>query len=203
MRRCLFPLGVITLAVYLLSVGGCRSTPPTNFYMLMPSPASETPGLATLSARGPSIGLGPVTLPKYLDRPQIVSRSSRAKLNLEDLDQWAAPLKDNVASVLAENVSMFVPTDHIVVHPWPRSVSIDYQMPVDILRFDSTMGGGEVFLLARWRIVDKDGKELVMKKSRFKQQVASSDYETTVIAMSRALEDLSRAMVNALHGVAR
>jgi uncharacterized lipoprotein YmbA len=203
MRRLLFPLGVITLVVYLISVGGCASSTPTNFYVLTPSPGSESLGLATLSARGPSVGLGPVTLPQYLDRPQIVSRASRAKLNLAEFDQWGAPLKDNVASVLAENVSTLVPTDHITVHPWSRSASIDYQIVVDITRFDGSMDGGEVLLLARWRIVGKDGKELVKKKSRVKQQVASADYEGTVTAMSRALEALSQEMVNALHNVLR
>jgi uncharacterized lipoprotein YmbA len=165
-------------------------------------PSSEAFGLATIAARGPSIGLGPVTLPQYLDRPQIVSRASRAKLNLGEFDQWAAPLKGSVASVLAENVSMLAPTDHIAVYPWPRSTPIDYQIAVDITRFDGTMGG-EVLLLARWSIVGNDGKELVKKKSRFKQQVASPDYEATVTAMSRALEALSREMVGALHSVSR
>ena len=203
MRRLLFQLAVLTLGVYSMILLGCGSSNPTHFYVLTPSPSSEALGLASLAARGPSIGLGPVSLPAYLDRPQIVSRASRTKLHMGDFDQWAAPLKDSVASVLAENVSMFVPTDHIAVYPWPRSTPIDYQIEVDITRFDATMGGGEVLLLARWRIVGKDGKELVNKKSRLKQQVASSDYDATVTAMSRALEELSREMVGALHNVAR
>ncbi len=202
MRRLWFQLGVMTLSVYLMNLGGCSSTPPTHFYVLTPLLSSEALGLATVAARGPSVGLGPVTLPQYLDRPQIVSRASRAKLNLGEFDQWAAPLKGSVASVLAENLSMLVPTDHIAVYPWPRSTMIDYQIAVDIIRFDGSMGG-EVLLLVRWSIVGNDGKELVKKKSRFKQQVASSDYEATVTAMSRALEALSREMAGALHNVSR
>ncbi len=202
MRRFWFQLGVMTLSVYLMNLGGCTTTPPTNFYVLTPLPSAETLGLTTVAAGGPSIGIGPVTLPQYLDRPQIVSRLSRARLNLGEFDQWAAPLKDIVASVLAENLSMLMSTDHIAVYPWPRSTTIDYQIMVDVTRFDGEMGG-EVLLLVRWSIVGNDGKELVKKKSRFKQQVASSDYEATVTAMRRALEALSREMAGALHNVSR
>ncbi len=191
MRRLWFQLGVITLSVYLMNLGGCTTTPPTNFYVLTPLPSAETLGLTTVAAGGPSIGIGPVTLPQYLDRPQIVSRLSRARLNLGEFDQWAAPLKDIVASVLAENLSMLMSTDHIAVYPWPRSTTIDYQIMVDVTRFDGKMGG-EVLLLARWSIVGKDGKEWVKKKSRFSQPAGAPDYEATVTAMSRALERLSR-----------
>ncbi len=191
MRRLWFQLGVVTLSVYLMNLGGCTTTPPTNFYVLTPLPSAESLGLATVAAGGPSIGIGPVTLPQYLDRPQIVSRLSRARLNLGEFDQWAAPLKDIVASVLAENLSMLMSTDHIAVYPWPRSTTIDYQIMVDVTRFDGKMGG-EVLLLARWSIVGKDGKEWVKKKSRFSQPAGAPDYEATVTAMSRALERLSR-----------
>ena len=191
MRRLWFQLGVMTLSVYLMNLGGCSSTPPTHFYVLTPLLSSEALGLATVAARGPSVGLGPVTLPQYLDRPQIVSRASRAKLNLGEFDQWAAPLKDIVASVLAENLSMLMSTDHIAVYPWPRSTTIDYQIMVDVTRFDGEMGG-EILLLARWSIVAKDGKEWVKKKSRFSQPAGAPNYEATVTAMSRALERLSR-----------
>ncbi len=86
---------------------------------------------------------------------------------------------------------MLMSTDHIAVYPWPRSTTIDYQIMVDVTRFDGEMGG-EVLLLTRWSIVGKDGKEWVKKKSRFSQPAGAPDYEATVTAMSRALERLSR-----------
>ncbi|MCZ6873654.1 MAG: PqiC family protein [bacterium] len=191
MRRLWFQLAVMILSVYLISLGGCTTTPPTNFYILTPLPSAESLGPATVAAGGPSIGIGPVTLPQYLDRPQIVTRASRARLKLGEFDQWAAPLKDIVASVLAENLSMLMSTDRIAVYPWPRSTTIDYQITVDVTRFDGEMGG-EVLLLARWSIVGKDGKEWVKKNSRFSQPAGAPNYESTVTVMSRALERLSR-----------
>jgi uncharacterized lipoprotein YmbA len=79
--------------------------------------------------------VGPITLPKYLDRPQIVTRSGRNPLTLAEFDRWAKPLQDNVSRVLAENLARHIPTDHILLHPWPRSAPVDYQVAVEHLRW--------------------------------------------------------------------
>jgi uncharacterized protein len=52
-------------------------------------------GAETASPAAPrdlTIGVGPVTLPPYLDRLPIVTRASRARLVLGEFDQWAASL---------------------------------------------------------------------------------------------------------------
>ena len=191
MCRLVSRLSVITLGAVLLMLGGCTSTPSTTFYVLTPLPSADTAKPGAAAARGLVVGVGPVTLPTYLDRPQIVMRASRAKLNLGEFDQWAASLQTNVSSVLAENLAFLIPTDHIVVFPWPRSTTVDYQVMVDVARFDGEMGG-EVILTARWRIVGTDGKERMMQNSRFSASAGAQNYEATVNAMSRMLEELSR-----------
>src|SRR5882762_7561588 len=124
---CVLPLCGIALLV----LSGCfGSTPPTQFYLL-PSPTSvDTAPPSSASQRDLTIGVGPVTLPPYLDRPQIVTRASRAKLVLADFDHWAAPLQDTVTRVLAENLSLLIPTDRVVLYPWPRTKDPDYQVTV-------------------------------------------------------------------------
>ena len=80
---------------------------PTRFYLLPTLTDVSSP--AAMGERALTIGVGPVTLPPYLDRPQIVTRASRAQLHLAELDQWAASLQDTVARVLAENLSLLMP----------------------------------------------------------------------------------------------
>jgi uncharacterized lipoprotein YmbA len=157
---------------------------------------------AAVGKRDLTIGLGPVTLPPYLDRPQIVTRTSRAKLDLAEFDQWAAPLQDTAARVLAENLSLLIPTDRVLLHPWPRAAEIDYQAIVDITQFDGTTGG-EVVLVARWSIVGADGKELMLRKARFNTPAGGQNYEATVTAMSRTLEALSRDIAATIQTIAQ
>ena len=94
----------MALVASLLGLGACASTP-SRFYILNTLTASETIP-ATAAARGPVIGVGPITFPKYLDRPQIVTRASRHQLTLGEFDRWAEPLQDNVSRVLAENLAL-------------------------------------------------------------------------------------------------
>src|SRR5262247_418372 len=110
MHRLLRPRVLIPCGVALLMLSGCLgSTPPTQFY-LVPSLTSPDAAPASAGRHDLTLGVGPVTVPPYLDRPHLVTRTSRAKLALADFDQWAGPLPDTIARVLAGNLSLLIPT---------------------------------------------------------------------------------------------
>ena len=196
MYRLLVYSVLATLGASLLVMSGCTSTP-TRFYVLPALSSADTTSGVSTAKRELTIGVGPVTLPAYLDRPQLVTRVSRAKLHLADFDQWAASLQDSLPRVLAENLSLLIPTDRVTLFPWSRSLVIDYQVTVDVIRFDGGVGN-EVVLAARWAIADADGKEIIMRQSRFQSPAAAQDHEATVTAMSRTLEALSREITATL-----
>ena len=196
--RVLVPCGV---ALFVLS--GCLgSTPPTQFYLVPALTGGDTVPPASAGQHDLTLAVGPVTVPPYLDRPQIVTRTSRAKLALADFDQWAGPLADTIARVLSEDLALVIPTERVVHYPWPRNIDPDYQVTVDVLQFDRGPGG-EVVLVARWGLVDRDGKELVMRTSRISQAAGGADYEATVTAMGRALEVLAQDMATTLRSLAK
>jgi uncharacterized lipoprotein YmbA len=202
MRRCLVLLALVTYGVSLGVMGGCANTPPTRFYVLPSLLSADKAPEGSAAKRELTIGVGPVTLPPYLDRPQIVTRGSRARLDLAEFDQWAAPLQDAFSRLLAEHLSLLVPTERVVLSPWPRTMAIDYQVLVDVSRFDGGVGN-EVVLAARWTIAGADGRELIMRQSRFQAAAAAHDYEAIVTAMSRTLEALSREITATLRILAQ
>ena len=63
--------------------------------------------------------------------------------------------------MLAENLSLLIPTDRVLLAPWPRTTAIDYQVIVEVTQFDRTLGG-EVVLAVRWSMAGADGQELMM-----------------------------------------
>ena len=190
-------VGVLALlGVCLLGLSGCASSPPTRFYVLPSLAGAET--ALPAAPRDLTIVVGPVTLPPYLDRLQIVTRASRARLVLGEFDQWAASLQDTVTRTLAENLSLLIPTDRVLLHPWSRTTEPDYQVTVDVTQFDAGPSG-EVVLAARWRILSANEKELVMRQARFTAAAGRPhDYEATVLAMGQTLEALSQDMAAAL-----
>ena len=199
MRPVLRRLALVTLVISPIGLGACASTP-SRFYILNTLSASETiPG--TAAAQGPVIGVGPITLLKYLDRPQIVTRSGRDQLALGEFDRWAEPLQDNVLRVLAENLASLIPTDQLLLHAWPQSATLDYQVTVDMLQFDGWLGG-ESMLLALWSVLDGAELPLLSQRAFLNVPVGRGNYDAMVSAMSELLARLSRDIAVAIQHLA-
>jgi uncharacterized protein len=192
-------LALVTLVVSPIGLGACARTP-SRFYILNNLPASETIS-GTAAAQGPVIGVGPITVAKYLDRPQIITRSGRHQLALGEFDRWAEPLQDNVLRVLAENLAILIPTDQVLLHAWPQYPTLDYQVTVDMLHFDGWLDG-ESTLLAHWSILDRAELPLLSQRASFNVPVGGGDYEAMVAAMSELLARLSRNIAVAIQRLA-
>jgi len=199
MAPVVWRLAGVTLVASLLGLGACASTP-SRFYILNTLPASETRPAAA-AAGGPVIGLGPITFPKYLDRPQIVTRAGRNQLYLGEFDRWAEPLQENFSRVLAENLALLVPTDQLLLNPWPGSAPVEYQVRVEVLQFDGWLGG-ESALIARWSLLGRAERELSSRKVHLNAPTGGRDYEAMVAAMNQMVEALSRDIAAAIQHLA-
>lgn len=181
----------------LLLLTACGGSAPTRFYTLAPISAP------TAQSQGPelAVGLGPVELPKTMDRTQIVTRTDQNELKLADFDRWAEPIQDNFTQVLAENLALLLPSQRVVVYPWSHARALDYQVTVRVVRFDRTAGGDAV-LKARWSILGPAKEnELLARESSYTVHPAGEDYHATVAAMNQALNDFSRDVAAAVHGL--
>lgn len=196
---CRRPVFVI-LAPFLILLAGCigGKSARSRFYVLDSLPNPEAEKHVTAAEHGVAIGVGPVTIPPYLDRPEIVTRASGNELHLSEFDRWAEPLQQNFARVLAENLSVLIPTDRAVVFPWDQSTPIDYQVLVELTRFEGN-ADGHSSLMARWNIVGADRKkELLARQSSFSAPANALDYEAMVSALSRTVADLSHEIAAAI-----
>ena len=197
----LFPAALIVLLLV-----GCGSKS-TRLYVLTAD--AERP--VAITPQGIPIGVGPVTLPKYLDRPQVVSRAAANSLNQADLDQWGGDLSDNITRVLATNLANLLKTDRVSLYPWQEHVPIDYQITLDVAKFEQEPDGNTT-LDAFWRLVNpSNGKVVVMRRSVYRVngvpiaatdsgETAARSYDSVAAAMSRDLETLSRDIAGEIKG---
>ncbi len=187
----------------LLLLTGCAASQPSKFYLLTPLPNSAGTGAIPDGKSRHTVGVGLVELAPYLDRPQIVTRTKKNELLLDEFHRWAEPLKDNFARVLTDNLSILLSGDQMAVYPWTPSVPTDFHVTVEVARFD-TGPEGTTSLAARWRILAA-GKETVLasKRASFSEPVNPLDYGAIVSAMSHALADLSREIALAIGALAR
>lgn len=186
-----FALSIFT--VFLMVLVGCAgSSSPTRFYTLNTLSKPEVKQEHASPDRDFVIGVGPIVLPDYLDRPQIVTRTGDNELKLDEFHRWAGELKNGITRVISENLSILRPTDRVYSFPLNRSIPLDILVKVEFIRFDGVLG--DIFILeAKWSIYgEKKKKELLMRSSSFREPVEGQEYSDLVAAQNRTLADLSR-----------
>ena len=187
---------LLLLAAGVLALAGCMSVAdPTKYYVL--SPATPREPLPAASASSVAVGVGPVLIPGYLDRVQIVTRDANDGVSVAMYDRWAEPLESGIAQVLADNLGAQMGSERIAVFPWRGGVArvLDYQVAVVILRFEG-WPGRQATLDARWRLVGKDGQEVALKRSTLNEPIAEPGYQALVQGMNRLLLSLAREIAS-------
>ena len=201
-----------------ISVAGCAVTDTTRYYALgqvgtgkvdavrnPPGPANPSTARGSQGETGTAaIGVGPVFVPGYLDRIQIVTRTGADQVDLSPFYRWAEPLDDGIARVLAEEIGARVPTDRIVMFPWRGVVAqaLQYQVVVAVTRFDGPPGGN-ITLDTRWRILGRDGNELAFRRSTMIESAGGTGYEPMIAAMHRALVTLGQEIAAEIQAMPR
>ena len=194
------PSTILAAIAMLLLLGGSACvnvgagySPKTRFFLLeAKSEHCPKPDWARQKMlAGKAIGIGPVALPRYLDRPQILTRINGLELLPDEFDQWAEPLKVSIPRIMGENLASLGGDARIRVFPWNPSARINIQVSVDIHRFESD-DSGQIVLKATWHIVDvKDRQPLRERLAIIEKASTGTDIGDRVEAMSLALADLS------------
>jgi uncharacterized lipoprotein YmbA len=189
------------VVVLLLFISGCASTEQSRFYTLHSIKSSYM--VQQSSPHELLVMIGPVEIPDYLDRPQIISRTSQNEITFSEFQRWAGSLKDDIIRVLSEDLTELLSEDAISVSPWEWGVTSDYRIGVHIRRFD-IMPEGNVLLNARCTIIDADGTtQLLMWESSVTEPIVAQTYDAKVSSMSGALEKLSQDIAEKIKEVAQ
>jgi uncharacterized lipoprotein YmbA len=186
----------LLLSCSLLSLSGCigGSTPPSQFYLL--EPIEESPGSASGLTEKPVVALGPVRVPRYVDRPQIVTASGKNTYQLSELNRWAETLDANISRVLAQNLSLLASVDTVFASGSYRSKQAQLRVAVNILEFHVN-AEGQAGLTAQWQIVR--GDNMVMKRQvSYRSPASTTDYAIMVAALNDCLNRMSRELAASL-----
>jgi len=177
--------------------------PKTRFYMLSSLAPSGKPAEPLARLPQLAIGIGPIRLPEYLDRRNLIVRSRLNEFEIVELSQWAEPLADTLERVLADNLSVLLGTQRTVQFPWRSTIPVDYQLAVQVVQFDGSLEE-QVVLRAYWQVFAGEGKKLLdFGYSVIEERIAEPSIEALVAAESRAAERLSREIAVAVTRLAR
>lgn len=184
------------MVIVLLGVESCTLLPAqrdhSQFFILTPTSDAAPP---TASAAGlaheVAIGLGPIGFPGYLKRPEVVTRVSSDRVELSEENRWAEPLDANFQRVLGQDLSDMLGTQRIELFPWYGKPRIDYQVEMQVHRFE-TASDGRSHLVASWSIKDgRSGADLFATETTVSSAVSGGAAGGSA-AMSNSVAALSR-----------
>ena len=169
-----------------LAFAGCSA--PEVYYRL------SADGPAPTNASGIALGVGPIVLPDYIDRGELVFQSEANRFEVPYEQRWAGTLRETTTRVLGTNLARRLGTGNLHLYPWEPGTPLRYQVRVEVRQFHA-MSGGDAILQCAWRIEDKQSGAVVVRKAgNFTEPVRGDGYEAVVAAESRLLSQLAAAI---------
>ena len=176
----------LTISLCAVLASGCfGAAKPVEFYTLRPVASVGSP--APASSAGLGIAVGPIQLPKYLDRPELVLRDGEHRLTLDEWHRWGGSLRTDILRVVADDLGTLLDTSRIAVYPAEPRFPLDYRILIDVHEFEGTFGKS-VRLRVYWSVLAGDVMKAVdVEASVVEQPVASESWADFVAAYSAAL----------------
>lgn len=153
-----------------LALTSCGSSPPIRYYSLEattapvsgPAAAGDRPAMSNVVP----VRLGQLSIPRELDRPELVIRGGPYRLDVLDSERWAAPLDDQIRRVLSDDLAGRLPYG-LVADPYePASNEPRRTLSVDILEL-TTDGLCSATLRAEW-ILQGPNQQMLSGGGRFR-----------------------------------
>ena len=194
---------ITRLAVALLVAGaltGCvplKRTPEPRFFALRPvaerpdSPASNAAGLGI-------VGVLPVALPGFLERPQLVAWSAPGEVRVDEFLRWAEPLDASGQRVLTDDLETLLASHRVIRSPWARSTTVQCRVRAELVRFGH-QPNGEVELSGRFVVLPAQSERpLLSRDVELRRDPGRADPGRAVEAMSALVADLAAEIAKAL-----
>ena len=172
-------------------VAGCSSAP-SRFYTLNSS-ATGDPSIKSDLA----VVVGPVSVPAEVDRPQFTVQVAPNRVAVDEFNRWAAPLNNNIARVVAGNLSVLLGTPNVAAQPLAGFDSA-YRVTINIQRFES-VPGKSVLVDAVWVVHAPTGKTTLSGRTVASEPVTDESYDALAAAHSRALARVSVDIAATIH----
>ena len=195
-REC--SVWVLLSVLGVMLVGCAGSSGSSTFYMLRSMEGSQESLSTTDGEKTMSVLVGPITLPGYLDRNQMVTVAGKNEMALDEFNRWAESLQNGFYRVLLEDLSSLLNTPEVYRYDRGGSSSADYQVVIDVTRFDG-MPGENAVLTAFWAVSAKDNSTLgITRKSVFRAPVSGTGFPGVVDAQNQTLTTFSREIAGAI-----
>lgn len=185
----------IAVAVAVTALAGCAGvTESARFYTLTTLPDQQSEAVTNNAM---SIGVGPITVPRLLDRPQIVTRKSSNEVQLAEFHLWGGSFKEDFTRVLTDNLATQTGAS-VFRYPGESRQRPEYQVVVSVDRLDGVLGESVEFR-GQWQILDFTKREVLhSERAVISTPLDGENYDDYVKGISQTLTKLSSQITAAL-----
>jgi uncharacterized lipoprotein YmbA len=183
--------GIAVLLLVLLLTGCAGQSPRVDFYVLSADAGVKVNTSLAGSCSGQAISVGPVSWPRYLDQPRIVTRVGTNRLEDNEFKRWGGSLEDGFVRTVIKNLSELFGSELVVNYRRSGHFAPVYRVEMDIHRFDGQLGG-DIVLDVKWSIIaERSGKLERVATSSIQKGTSGPGYDELVNASSMAVAQLS------------
>jgi len=171
-------------------LAGCFSST-VRYYALQDGQTTKVVHAA--NAPEQRVGVSVVSLPKLLNRPQLVVRVSTSEVRFEERYQWGGRLQEEISQLLATELQALHPQDGVYLYPADNRTMPNQQWSADILQLDGMLGG-VVTLQANCRLLDKSNRSPVFERTvQRRLQTQGTQIDDYINAQRALLKQLAAA----------
>ena len=146
------------------------------------------------------VGVLKVTVPGWIDRPQIAGRSSAGQIQTNEFARWGEPVARGVQRVVAENLAALLPTRRIVMAPFSPNQVVRHSVDITLSEA-ARQADGSVLVEARWALLGPRSATLVQRRTSHRVHPTAAGAAGAVTGMSEAIAELSREIAAALRAL--
>lgn len=188
-------LRILSMALLVGLLSACATTPASRFFTL-----GDTQPVSLAPRADLVLAVGPVDLPTYLDRPQIVSRSGSNGLEVDEFQRWGGLLDEEITRLLMRHLADALQPTGVFIYPSRLAANSQYRLAVEVYGLDGVRGG-MVTLSAAWSLVDdRSGRILQTEQVLYRTESESEDMATYVDAITELLgrmgDDMARRLAD-------
>lgn len=171
-----------------LLVSACSTRSPNSNFYLLENELNDVERTETVR-----VGLGPVSVADYLQKPQIAIRTNTSQIIFSEFDRWASDLRGLIITSLQHDLSDELNSNNVFEYPWRKSDQIDYAIQLDIKRFDASFEDSSAYLEAKMVLSSKSGQSMA-RSFALSENFTGGTYAAVVSAERRLLARLAQQM---------
>ena len=107
-----------------------KRSAPARLYVLQA--VAREPAAATGDAPRGVLGVQRVSVPAWMDRPEITARTGKGEIVPDPLARWGEPITRGIQRVVTENLAALLPERHLVAAPFAASQAVDHRLDLAI-----------------------------------------------------------------------